>query len=257
MITGLSTACFYPMPTEKALEKVGELGFKTSEIFFNSPCELNTDFLKELKAIKDYYNIDIETVHPLASFIESYMFFSEYERRFYDSLEIYKKYFEAANQLGAKAVVMHGAKSTVNTNFDMYCERFSKLINAGESYGVTVAHENVVKSVGESPSALQKMRDTIGYSFKIVFDIKQSLRSGYDPLEFAQSLGDIMVQIHISDHNSTRDCIPPGEGVFDFKGLCDIMSGHGYSGNYIIELYRSNFKNDNQLTGAYEYLKNI
>ena len=56
MEIGASTACFYPIETEKALKKVCDLGFKTTEVFVNSPCELEDNFVKELKLLY----IDVE-----------------------------------------------------------------------------------------------------------------------------------------------------------------------------------------------------
>ncbi len=90
MKTGLSTACFYPMQTEEALIKVGELGFASTEVFFNSTSELDISFLKKLKQTQDKYKIKMNSVHPMASFAESYMLFSTYTRRFIDTVEMYK-----------------------------------------------------------------------------------------------------------------------------------------------------------------------
>ena len=47
MEIGASTSCFYPLETEKALDKVISLDFKTAEVFFNSPCELEEPFVKQ------------------------------------------------------------------------------------------------------------------------------------------------------------------------------------------------------------------
>lgn len=46
MKLGASTACFYPLETEKALEKVCKLGYKYAEVFMNAPCELEEPFFK-------------------------------------------------------------------------------------------------------------------------------------------------------------------------------------------------------------------
>ena len=56
MKIGISTACLYPMLTEKSLEEVGKSGIKDAEIFFNSMGELEKDFVyvsgQNLKIIK-------------------------------------------------------------------------------------------------------------------------------------------------------------------------------------------------------------
>ena len=51
MKLGASTACFYPLETEKALLKVTELGYKYAEVFMNAPSELEEPFLKQLNTI--------------------------------------------------------------------------------------------------------------------------------------------------------------------------------------------------------------
>ena len=43
---GASTACFYPLETEKALKKVCELGYKYAEVFMNAPSELEVALFK-------------------------------------------------------------------------------------------------------------------------------------------------------------------------------------------------------------------
>lgn len=254
MITGLSTACFYPLETEESLKKVGELGFRSTEVFFNSTSELKIEFLNELKNIKDYYDINICSLHPMASFAEPYMLFSSYKRRYYDSLELYKHYFQAANILGSNIIVIHGNRAISTIENEEYFERFSELIDLGSQNGVIVAHENVVNTWGYSPKNMIEMGDYIGDKFKIVFDIKQSVRSGYDPFEFINKLKDRIIHIHISDHDEINDCLPPCEGIFDFKKLFDIMDSSNYKGEYIIELYKDSFLTDKQLIDSYNSL---
>ena len=90
MDIGASSACLYPMVTEKAFLRIAELGITDSEIFINSRCELEPSFIKELQTIQNSYNINIISLHPHSSFAEGYNFFSGYERRFSDGVEEYK-----------------------------------------------------------------------------------------------------------------------------------------------------------------------
>lgn len=256
MKTGLSTACFYPMQTEEALIKVGELGFASTEVFFNSTSELDISFLKKLKQTQDKYEIKMNSVHPMASFAESYMLFSTYTRRFIDTVEMYKHYFEAANILGAKIVVIHGSRVPAVIEPHEYYERFGTLIEEGLKQGIIVAHENVVGTMGQSPKCMLDMKNAIGNNFKMVLDIKQAVRSGYTPDDFVSVLNDRIVQVHISDHNEENDCLPPGEGDFDFKNFIKNLNDKGYKGDYIIELYSSSFLNDEQLILSKNYIEN-
>lgn len=74
MKLGASTACFYPLETEKALLKVTELGYKYAEVFMNAPSELEEPFLKQLNTIAKDGGTDIVSVHPFSSFMESTVF---------------------------------------------------------------------------------------------------------------------------------------------------------------------------------------
>ena len=110
MKIGVSTSCLYPLETEKALLSVAEAGVKTTEVFFNANCELQKDFVFELKRIKDEYGMEIVSLHPTMSLAESFMFFSNYQRRYAEGMEFYKRYAEIAGELGAKYIIMHGGK---------------------------------------------------------------------------------------------------------------------------------------------------
>ena len=257
MKIGASSACFYPLETEKAFLLLGEMGFTESEIFFNSRCELDSSFVKELDAIRKSYNINVISLHPHSSFAEGYNFFSNYERRFNDGLEDYKKYFEAAGILGAKYIVLHGSNHPV-INTEEYAERFKRLNDVALSFGCTVAHENVVKYVSETPEFMKEMRGYIGDEFKTVLDIKQARRAGRDVSEFIQAMGESIVHVHLSDYNEKCDCIPPSnEGLFDFKKLFTDLDSIGYKGKYIVELYSNNFSDKAEVSQSAKYLEDI
>ncbi|MEG1887705.1 MAG: sugar phosphate isomerase/epimerase, partial [Oscillospiraceae bacterium] len=121
---GVSTACFYPLEVEKALQFICESGVKTTEIFFNSPSELNRDFLNSIKAAAENFGTNIKAIHPLSSFAEPYMLFSEYNRRFSDTRELYKKYYETAAMLDADYVIIHGDTRINGIEDNDYFERF-------------------------------------------------------------------------------------------------------------------------------------
>ncbi len=254
---GVSTSCYYPLATEESLKKIALPGAKTCEIFFNSFSELDKPFLNELCHIKDEYGIHVPSVHPFFSFAEPYLLFSEYERRFWDTVELYKKYFEAANTLGARILVLHGGKESNAVHEELYFERFAKLLEVGKAFGVMTAQENVVHYRSQSPNFLGRMKKYIGDDFKVVLDIKQAARAGCSPFEFIQLLKNTIVHVHISDSNNQHDCIPPGEGTFDFARLLAEMNVLGYTGDYIIELYRHSFESDSQITASRIFMERL
>ena len=71
MRAGISTACLYPMETEKALKTVLDLGFKKLEIFINAYSEMNYNFIKSLKNMADEYGAKIISIHPFSSVFET------------------------------------------------------------------------------------------------------------------------------------------------------------------------------------------
>lgn len=257
MEIGVSSSCFYPELIEKSLKAVGESGAKTGEIFFNSVCELGGEFLKELCRIREYYNIRIRSIHPFTSGFEPFMFFTNYDRRTNDSIDFYKRYFAAANALGAELVVLHGGKSRKRYSPELYAENYLKLHNAARKEGVFIAHENVNNCLCSDPHYMKKVADLIGDDFKAVLDIKQCRRTGQSEFEFINLLGDKISQVHLSDGTKEHDCLAPGAGEYDFEKLFKALKAHGYDNTAVIELYRDNFKDENDIKASLEYLQNV
>ena len=108
METGISTACLYPMETERALDLLLGLGFRRFEVFLNCESELQRPFLRELKARADEYGAVFTSVHPFTSAMESSLLFGNYPRRTAEAFAFYRRYCEAAAYLGGKYVVIHG-----------------------------------------------------------------------------------------------------------------------------------------------------
>ncbi|MBQ3470949.1 MAG: sugar phosphate isomerase/epimerase [Clostridia bacterium] len=255
MKIGASTSCFYPMLTEKSLDRVIDLGFEVCEIFFNSSCELEDNFTKEMRKHADSAGAQIVSVHPFSSFIENTCIFGEYQRRYDDFIDLYKKQCHAAAVLGADIVVIHGAYAVQKRDIpeELYFDRFAKLIEFGKAEGVRVCQENVVRFRSQSLDFLKRMRSVFGDDFNMVFDVKQAIRSGYDPFEVAEEMKNEIVHLHLSDNTNDNDCLPPGKGNFDFKRLFDLMNSADYSGNAVIEIYSKGLEVENELRSSKEF----
>ena len=213
---GVSSACYYPQTTEDSFLKACKSGFKCIELFFNSPSELSPSYVKELICLKNEYGIEIPSVHPFMSFAESFFLFSSYERRFYDSLDLYKRYFEIMQEISAKIFIIHGAKIPGSIDDNLYFERFKRLYEIGVQFDVTVCQENVVNYRSESIDFLINMKNSLKDDFSMVLDIKQARRAFQSTDRFIDLLGSSIKHIHISDFNENSTCIPPCEGKFDF-----------------------------------------
>lgn len=257
MRIGASTACFYPMITERALTTILELGIKDLEVFFNTSSEINKSFVRGLKRTVRAYGGKVYSVHPYSSGMEPFMFFSNYERRFTDMMDDYQHYFDACNILGANIVVIHGDKLPGEKQDEKYFERFSMIMECGKKFGVTVAQENVNLHRSQSPDFLQRMKEWIGDDLKFVFDIKQAVRANYDPYYFAERLGNAIIHVHISDNNPTNTCMLPGKGVMDYAKLKTVLDKSGCDPSWVMEVYRRNFDDPNEIASSVRMLKQV
>ena len=254
MNIGVSTASLYPLETELALEKIGKSGVKNAEIFFNCEGELKPAFIDMLCDIKDEYGINITSVHPTYSLAESFLLFSEYDRRFYEGLQKFARYSEIAHELGAKYIIMHGGKNNGITSDEEYCERYMQLNRETLKNGVYVLQENVANFRARDREFLRSMCDILGEDAKFCFDVKQAIRSGYNPLDLAEEFASHIMHCHISDHSIASDCLLPFNGGFDFKAFFNLMSSKGYNGAYIIEVYKNAYSRYDEIFASHNKL---
>jgi sugar phosphate isomerase/epimerase len=257
MEIGASTSCFYPLETEKAFDKIVNLGFKKAEIFFNTVSELYDPFVNELKQNADANGVEILSVHPFSSSLENNCIFGEYQRRYDDFIDLYKLHCHAAASLGAKVVVIHGsfAKQKRDIPPEHYFDRFASLVEIGKQEGVMVCQENVNKFRSQSIDFCKQMRDYLGSDFHMVLDVKQAIRAGYNPFDFANEFKNEIAHVHLSDNSPQKDCMPPGRGSFDFARLFDTLGGAGYKGDYVIEIYSMGYDVAQELKISKEFLK--
>lgn len=258
MKLGISTASFYPLEPELALDKLCEWGIPNIEIFINAECERKIPYLKELRKKADDNDVNIVSIHPYTSGFEPLMFFTEYERRFNDSLENYKQFFEGMNILGAEIFVFHGDTKLNPISDKQVYERFHKLTKIGEECGITVAHENVDRCKGHSIEFLYNMREYLHGEVSFVFDNKQAVRGGVDYHEFIDKLGENIVHVHISDSKSQKDCcLPIGKGTADLVDLLKCLRSKNFNKAVLIELYNNGSTSNDEINESYKKLNSI
>lgn len=258
MKIGVSTGCFYPSTTDVCLEKVIQSGVKYTEVFFNTDSELNEDYLLRLKEIADKNGVQIISVHPYTSAIETFMLFSRTDYKLADSIRYYEKYFRACQILGAKYVVIHGCHTTADyMTMERYAGIMNRLSEKAREYGVYIAQENVVKF---KCGYIDNLTEFIKYAdkdIKFVLDVKQTVRAGQDIWRILDLMGDRITHLHISDNNGEDDSMLPGEGDFDFKCLFErAQEKYGVS-HALIEVYEKNMHAMEQLKKSIEYLNGM
>ncbi|MEM1483290.1 sugar phosphate isomerase/epimerase [Oscillospiraceae bacterium PP1C4] len=250
MLAGISTACFYPELTERALAYLSEAGVQAVEIFVNAPSELEDGYLRELRQIADNGGTRVISVHPFTSGLEPLLFFSDYRRRHLDGIELYKRYFHAANMLGAHILVFHGDRREAVKPRSQYFDLFGELAEAGKSMGVTVAQENVPRCASWCPQFFTEMGAYLPDA-RFVLDTKQCLRAGCSISDMADAMGEKIIHLHLSDHTETCDCLPVGTGTLDLNALLEKLRLNGFDGAVLLELYRNNYGAYAQLEESY------
>lgn len=254
MNIGVSTASFYPLETEEALKEIGKNGVKNTEIFFNAQCELKPAFIDILKDITDEYGINVKAIHPTLSLAEPFAIFSSYDRRFYESLETFARYSEIAAEFGAKYIILHGGRPDLKMTDEEYCERYMALKEVTLKNGVTVLQENVVNYRAGNIEFMRAMCDILGKDAEFCFDIKQSVRCGYPPLDLVKEFKEYIHHYHISDHSIAGDCFLPGNGGFDFSALFNMLKSDNKDLSFIIEVYSNAYKDYSEIFESYKHI---
>lgn len=256
MSIGISTASFYPLETEEALKLIGQNKVTCTEIFYNSNRELKSSFTDYVLDIMDETGLKISALHPMLSFAEPYMIFSEYMRRFDESMEIFRQYFEIAARLGAKFINLHGDRPTGKLSVEEYCERFAALAQIGRSYGITLCQENVNGYRSADPEFLADMVQILGGDVNFTLDVKQCIRAGYTVPQIMEAMDYKIKHVHISDHSPAADCLLPTRGNFDFNALMTDLKNHGYKGDYVIEVYQNAYNDHSEIFECHQRLIN-
>ncbi len=255
MKIGISTASFYPLETDEAVRLIAKNNVDCCEVFFNSRRELKDSFCDLLLDIADSTGLKFTSIHPILSFAEPYMVFSEYIRRFEESQEDYKRYGEIAATLGAKFINLHGDRPNGKLPVEEYCERFLKLSEITSQFGVTLCQENVNGYRSADPEFLRDMVEILGDKVNFTLDIKQSVRAGYTPYEIAESMNYQIKHLHISDHSPAGDCLLPLRGGFNFKEFFTHLKSKGFSGDSVIEVYQNAYKEYTEIFESYKKIK--
>ncbi|MBE6901543.1 MAG: sugar phosphate isomerase/epimerase [Ruminococcaceae bacterium] len=250
---GVSTASLYPLHVEDAFNELAVRGIKTAEVFANSTCEGQEPYISMIKETADKHYITIRSFHPFSSPMESVFLFSTYDRRIEEMLTMYRGFFDSMKKLGAQIFVLHGAILSSKCPEDHYIKQFRLLSDIGREYGITVAQENVCYCMSGRLDFLRMMKREIE-DVRFVLDLKQVRRSHEDIFDYVDALGDSIIHCHVSDADADNDCLPVGKGCFDFAELFRRMEAFGYSGSYIVELYRHNYDSFDELKDSVDRL---
>ncbi|WP_251861099.1 sugar phosphate isomerase/epimerase [Clostridium sp. Marseille-Q2269] len=259
MEIGMSSACLYPkVPIEESIQVMKKLKFNIGEIFLNTYSEYDEDFIKKLQEQKEKNQFIINSIHAYSSMFEPYLF-DTYRRRQRDMLKIFRKVCRAGRLLNAKYYTFHGMRRSniLDLNMNYIVDVYDELNYIASEEQIKLAQENVAWCMSSSLDFLNMLNEKCNRQLNYTLDIKQAFKIGKDPMEYINTMGNKIVNVHINDKNERNICLLPGKGNVNLKKICCKLKGIGYNNVYTIEVYNDNYSSLSEITDSKDFLENI
>ena len=142
-------------------------------------------------------------------------------------LDMSKRVFETASELGAKYVRMFSFYAPMGKNITECKEQaffeLSRLVDAAKEQGVVLCHENEARIYGDVPSRCREIFDSFGGDIKCVFDMGNFALDGIDPMPAYELLKNEIAYFHIKDALAAGAIVPPGKGE---AKIAEILAKH-------------------------------
>lgn len=262
MKIGLSTASYFQkMQIEDAIPDIGAHGVRLCEVFLNTFSEYEPAFVELLAERLSASNIDVFSVHPMSMQFEPQLF-SIHPRQREDALDLYERVLAAGKRMGARCYVMHGPArlfgGVKNIELNRIAPIFLDLAERAQAYGIQLTLENVSWCVFNEPEFGARLQALTGGLIKHTLDVKQAVRSGFDPQDFIRAVGEHIVNVHLCDatrlpSGSVRYDMP-GFGEYDFVSMFNLLGEKGYTGPAFIEVYSDMYE---EIPTLYESLARV
>lgn len=262
MQVGVSTACFFTRRhTEDTLAPIAQMGAKQYEAFLSGYLEYELPFAQIMEQRQRNYGLTCTAVHALGSQFEPQLF-SAGDRQRDGALIWFHRVLACAQRLGAEKYVMHGPFYLKRTrpapNYARLGDQLCELAQLAATYGVRLTLENVHWCLYAQSGMAQALApyvadSTLGYTL----DIKQAAQAGEDASAYLADMGDRLCNVHLCDlllqDGTVHTCLP-GQGTFDFASLAAILKRTHRNASVTMEVYPSDYQDDEQLAQAYRRL---
>ena len=262
MKVGVSTASlFLRYDNEDAVAVLDGLGVEIAEVFLTSFTEYKPAFAEVIKS--NMGALKAHSVHILNTQVEPQLF-NRHPRVHEDSFGILGDVMRSAQALGAKNYTFHGTarfkKASRNPANDNLQKMGASIREIGEfcaGYGVNLCLENVEWSTYNRPGIFAEMKNYYP-DLKGVLDIKQARIAGDGYMPYLTEMGASIATVHLSDVNENgRMCLPSERGKTDFALLFSRLRDVGYDGPLLIEAYKDDYREVEELKRSCEYLQEI
>lgn len=231
---GLSTASVWPQPAASAFELAAELGYDGVEVMVWAD-PISQD-LGALKRLAKRTGVPVMAVHAPCLLITQRVWSP-------DPVERLRRSVEAAQELGARTVVVHPPFRWQRR----YAEGFAELVeNLEDGSGVDIAVENmfpVRSGLGRGRSvqvtAFSPSIDPTDVGHRhYTLDLSHTAAAGEDALELAKRMGDGLTHIHLADGSgaSKDEHMVPGRGTQPCAAVCENLASSGFGGQVVLEI---------------------
>ncbi len=246
MEVGISTASYFnKMQIEDAVLDIGTHHVPLCEVFLNSFSEYESEFVDMLAGRMQSAGLKAFSIHPMSMQYEPQLF-SIHPRQRGDAWKLYEQVLKDGQTLGATHYVMHGPArlfgGVKNISLTRIAPILVELAEMARGYGIQLTLENVSWCIFNQPDFGARLLDEIGTEIiRFTLDVKQAIRSGYDPVDYIKTVGDYIVNVHLCDAtrlpNGTTRYDMPGFGEYNFEKMFAHLAEHQYSGPAFIEVY--------------------
>ena len=261
MEIGVSTASYFnKLQLEDAVLDIAAHGVSLCEVFFNSFSEYDPPFVELLFERPNRANLRVFSVHPMSMQFEPQLFSAHLSQRD-DAWRIFEQVLKDGNRIGASHYVMHGPArlfgGVKNIGLTRIAPVFLELSALAAQYGIQLTLENVSWCVFNEPEFGMRLLDAIGgEAIRFTLDVKQAVRSGFDPIDYIRAVGSYIVNVHLCDatpqENSSARYEMPGLGQYDFVSMFNALALCKYQGPAFIEVYSDMYREIPELYTSYD-----
>ncbi len=125
--------------------------------------------------------------------------------------------------------------------WDLSVRLMRRACDIAAEYGITLYTENLnMNLLTQDCETLGRFIDAVGRAnLAIVFDVGHCHHTGHEVVPDVIAAGTRLKHLHLHDnHGKTDEHLPLGEGTIDYAAFARALRTVGYTGLYMMELYR-------------------
>lgn len=248
MKIGIASSVFVNYSLPETIRVIAQAGFDSIDIWGGRPHvyreDLSNEELKEMRRNIEDANLTVSSFMP-AFFRYPHSLSNPNDRVRADSIDYMCKCMDNASLLGAHILLVIPGKSLHDQSLDdakqKNLESIKILCERSESYnfylGIEPANRFVTDLVNTASDAMEIISEVDHERLGVVLDTGHMNLVEEQPSESIDILGDRLLQVHVNDNDGIeQQNLVPGDGVFDFQGLIDLLRQSSFSGCLSAEL---------------------